>query len=75
MPIRELRNHGAEVIARVLRGERLTVTRDGVEVAELGPVSRSSVAPAELVARRRHLPFVDPAALRRDVDAVIDPSI
>ncbi|MBA3287839.1 MAG: type II toxin-antitoxin system prevent-host-death family antitoxin, partial [Acidimicrobiia bacterium] len=27
--VRELRNHGGEVLDRVIAGERLTVTRDG----------------------------------------------
>ena len=33
--VRELRNHGGEVLDRVARGESLIVTRDGAEVAEL----------------------------------------
>jgi prevent-host-death family protein len=36
--IRDLRNHGGEVIDRVEAGERLTVTRDGRPVAELRPL-------------------------------------
>jgi prevent-host-death family protein len=70
--VRELRNHGGEVLDRVVRGEALIVTRDGIEVAELRPRTRRSPAPADLVARRRHLPRVDPAALRKDLDAVLD---
>lgn len=35
--MRELRNHGGEVLDRVARGEVLVVTRDGAEVAELRP--------------------------------------
>lgn len=70
--IRDLRNHGGEVLARVARGEVLAVTRDGTEVAELRPRTRRSPTPADLVARRRHLPAVDPDALRRDLDEVLD---
>jgi len=33
--IRELRNHGGDVVDRVAAGERLIVTRDGRPVAEL----------------------------------------
>ncbi len=73
--IRELRNHGGEVVDRVARGEHVTVTRHGKQVAELRPV-RSSAAPiAELVHRRAHLPVLDPAQLRRDLDSVIDASL
>jgi prevent-host-death family protein len=32
--VRELRNHGGEVLDRVARGEAVVVTRDGAEVAE-----------------------------------------
>jgi len=70
--VRELRNHGGEVLERVARGEVLVVTRDGSEVAELRPRTRRSPSPADLIGRRRHLPAVDPEALRRDLDAVLD---
>lgn len=73
--VRELRNHGGEVLDRVARGEALIVTRDGREVAELRPRARRSPAPADLVARRRHLPKVDPDALRRDLDTVLDAAL
>jgi len=69
--VRELRNHGGEVLDRVARGEVLVVTRDGFEVAELRPRTRRSPTPADLIARRRHLPRVDPDALRKDLDAVL----
>jgi prevent-host-death family protein len=36
--VRELRNKWGEVLARVERGERVIVTRDGQAVAELRPV-------------------------------------
>lgn len=73
--VRDLRNNGAEVLDRVVRGESLVVTRDGTPVAELAPIRRRSAPPAELIARRRALPAVDPAALRRDLDTVLDPSL
>jgi len=71
--IRDLRNHGGEVVDRVAGGERLTVTRAGKPVALLLPLRRTSLTAAALLARWRRLPPVDPAALRRDIDAVIDP--
>jgi len=70
--VRELRGHGGAVLDDVARGESVVVTRDGTPVAELRPVPRRSATAAELVARRRHLPDVDPAALRADVDTVLD---
>jgi prevent-host-death family protein len=70
--VRDLRNRGGDVIERVLHGESLTVTRDGTAVAELRPLRPAPVPTAELVRRRRHLPDVDPEALRSDIDSVID---
>jgi prevent-host-death family protein len=73
--VRDLRNKGGEVLDRVERGESVIVTRDGRAIAELRPLPRPSVGPAELIARRRRLPQVDPVALRRDIDAVLDQSL
>ena len=70
--IRDLRNHGGEVIERVERGERLTVTRDGRRVAELRPLGRIPVKVGVLVERWSRVPRVDPESLRRDLDEVID---
>jgi prevent-host-death family protein len=70
--VRDLRNHGGDVVERVLRGECLTVTRGGRPVAELRPLSRPGVEAATLLQRWRNLPTVDPDRLRRDIDAVID---
>jgi antitoxin (DNA-binding transcriptional repressor) of toxin-antitoxin stability system len=73
--VRELRNKGGEVLERVEHGERVIVTRDGHAIAELRPLPRRSVGPAQLIERRRRLPRVDPEALRRDIDAVLDPTL
>ena len=72
--IRELRNHGGDVIDRVAAGERLIVTRDGRPVAELHPLRSAPVAADALLARWRRLPMVDLQALREDLDAIVDPS-
>jgi len=73
--IRELRNHGGEVIDRVASGERMTVTRDGRPVAELRPLRRAP-ARSEILARSwARLPALDAAAFRRDIDAVVDASL
>lgn len=73
--IRELRNSGGDVLRRVEHGERIVVTRDGTPVAELRPLPRPRVSPAELIRRRRNLPQVNPDALRRDIDNLIDPEV
>ena len=73
--IRDLRNHGGDVVDRVARGERFVVTRSGRPVAELRPIASDGLPVAELIRRRVHLPVVDPEALRRDADAVIDASL
>lgn len=73
--IRDLRNHGGDVIARVLSGEAVTVTRDGVPVAELRPVPRPRVPKDVLIQRFRGLPSVDAARLRADVDALVDQAL
>jgi prevent-host-death family protein len=73
--IRELRNHGGDVVGRVEAGARAIVTRDGRPVAELRPLRSRGANAAALVERWRRLPAVDAGALRRDVDDVIDQSL
>jgi prevent-host-death family protein len=70
--IRDLRNHGGEVVDRVEHGEQLTVTRDGRRVAELRPVQRRPLKAGVLIERWARLPRVDPDVLRRDLDQAID---
>lgn len=73
--IRDLRNHGGEVVERAQRGERLTITRAGEPVAMLTALARPAVPLEELRRRWAALPSVDPVALRRDLDDVIDPGL
>ena len=73
--IRELRNHGGDVVDRAAKGERLTITRSGKPVAELRPLGRQPVPLDVLMARRRRLPHIDPTRLRKDLDQVLDPSL
>lgn len=73
--IRELRNNGGEVVDRALKGERLTVTRAGKPVAELGPLPRAPKALTILLQSRRNLPAVDPDQLRQDLDTYLDPTL
>lgn len=73
--MRDLRNHGGAVLERVARGETVVVTKDGRPIAELRPLPRPGVGPAELIRRRTHLPNVDAGKLRADIDAVIDQTL
>ncbi|OXM70233.1 type II toxin-antitoxin system Phd/YefM family antitoxin [Amycolatopsis vastitatis] len=66
---REFRNNSAAIMDAVEAGETYHVTRNGVEIAELRPVSRRKrFTAAELVKRHKRLPRVDAAELRRDAD-------
>ena len=73
--IRELRNHGGDVIERVLAGECLTVTRAGNPVAELRPLPKQGIDATALLQRWKNLPRVNADEFRRDVDAVLDASL
>jgi prevent-host-death family protein len=73
--IRELRNHGGDVVDRVAAGERLVVTRGGKPVAELRPVRPRGPSAPMLLARWRRLPPMDGAALRGDLDSTVDPRL
>ena len=73
--VRELRNHGGDVLQRAEQGEEMTVTRDGRAVARITALPRPALTVTELRRRRRHLTAMDPEALRRDVDAVLDTSL
>lgn len=70
--IRDLRNHGGEVVDRAARGEPITVTRAGKAVAELRAVARPPISADVLLSRWHRLPPVDPAALRADIDSLLE---
>lgn len=72
--IRELRNHGGDVVDRAAAGEQITITRSGREVAELRAV-RPPLSAEALLTRWNRLPAVDPAALRADIDQLLDPGL
>jgi prevent-host-death family protein len=66
---REFRNNSAAIMDAVEAGETYQVTRNGVTVAELRPVSRRRrLSAEELVERHRKLPKVDYAEMRREAD-------
>lgn len=75
MAIRDLRNHGGEILDRVEGGEAITVTRDGRPIAELRPLARRPLQASLLLQRWRSLPAVDPVKLRADIDDLLDPTL
>lgn len=73
--IRDLRNHGGEVVDRAARGEPITITRSGRPVAELHRLSREPLSAEELIARRKNAPRVDYGKMREELDAIVDQSL
>jgi antitoxin (DNA-binding transcriptional repressor) of toxin-antitoxin stability system len=73
--IRDLRNHGGEVVDRAARGEQITITRSGRPVAQLRQLDREPLTAEELIARHRNLPPVDHGKMRAELDSIIDPSL
>jgi antitoxin (DNA-binding transcriptional repressor) of toxin-antitoxin stability system len=73
--IRDLRNHGGDVVDRAARGEQITITRSGKAVAELRALPHPPLAAEVLLSRWRRLPRLDPAALRSDVDRLLHGSL
>lgn len=69
--IRQLRNHGGDIVDRAARGEQITITRSGRPVAELRPIAPPPLSAQTLLLRRRRLPAVDPVALRADIDEIM----
>jgi len=49
--VRDLRNHGRQVLDRVEAGESVTITRDGKPVAQLEPLARARLSAAAVVER------------------------
>lgn len=73
--IRDLRNRGGDIVERAASGEPITVTSSGIPVARLTALPPGPIAPEQLLVRWRRLPPIDAAALRADVDAVLDSRI
>jgi prevent-host-death family protein len=73
--VRDLRNHGGEVIDRVLAGEQITITKHGKPVADLVPHRPKASQRDVIVERWRHLPPIDYAAMRAELDEIIDPRL
>lgn len=73
--VRDLRNHGGDVLDSVMRGESVTVTRQGRPIAELRPIAEAGVLASALSERWHGIPVLDLASLRSDLDDVLDPAL
>lgn len=66
VPVRELNQHTADVLARVERGERVEITRNGVRIAILEPAHPNPlselIASGEVRPARGGLPLLPPGA-------------
>ncbi|MFH1469524.1 MAG: hypothetical protein ABIO70_34385 [Pseudomonadota bacterium] len=69
---RELRNHSAEIMRGLDRGERYIVTRNGVPIGELRPLRRRLVGRAAIEAAMAGAPSIDGPRFRSELDAVLD---
>ena len=73
---RELRNDSGAILREVQAGQTITVTRNGVPVAELRAVpQRRFVLRAVIAEAARRAPRVDFDRLRTELDAVVDQSV
>ena len=70
---RELRNESGEIMRGLDRGEAYVITRNGVPVGELVPVTRRRFVAAEALAEAfSGAPVVDLERLRADLDEQVD---
>jgi antitoxin (DNA-binding transcriptional repressor) of toxin-antitoxin stability system len=61
----DLRKRWSNVVNRATRGEQITITH-------ARGLSRTPLSAEMLIRHRRLLPRVDPVALRKDIDEVLD---
>ena len=73
---RELRNDSAAILREVQAGQAITISRNGVPVAELRPIPPRRFVPRAVIAdAASRAPRVDAGRLRADLDAVVEQSI
>ena len=75
MSVWDLRNPGGDVLDSVLRGKRVTVTRPGTPVVELGPAAAAGAPASVVLDRWATIPVLDLDGLCADLDAVLNPSL
>lgn len=73
---RQLRNDSGAVLREVQAGRTITVTRNGMPVAELRPLARRQFVPrSEIAAAAGRAPRIDLHRLRADLDTVVDQAL
>ena len=73
---RELRNDSAAVLREVQSGQTIIVTRNGMPVAELRPISPRRFVPRAAIAdAAARAPRIDAARFRKELDDVVDASV
>lgn len=73
---RELRNDSGAILREVQAGETITVSRNGVPVAELRPVPPRRFVPRAVIEEAaKRAPRIDARRFRDDLDSVVDPSV
>ncbi|HZE40710.1 MAG TPA: type II toxin-antitoxin system prevent-host-death family antitoxin [Stackebrandtia sp.] len=70
---RDLRNDSGKILQAVSQGETFIVARNGTPMAELRPLpGRMFVSKEEAIRGAEHLPPMDYAKLRAELDELID---
>ena len=73
---RELRNDSAAVLREVQAGQTMIVTRNGMPVAELRPISPRRFVPRAVIAEAAaRAPRIDAKRFRTDLDNIVDVSV
>jgi len=73
---RELRNDSGAVLREVQAGQTIVVTRNGMPVAELRPISPRRFVPRAVIAdAAARAPRIDATRFRTDLEDVVDLSV
>lgn len=75
MTVRDLRNNGGEILDAVMRGEGMTVTRQGRAIAELQPLRGPGVRIETLQKAFKRGPTLRHDELRADMAEFLDMSL
>jgi antitoxin (DNA-binding transcriptional repressor) of toxin-antitoxin stability system len=70
---RQLRNENAKIVRALDCGDSFVITRNGFPIGRLAPMQRRIFVPtSELIESSAHLPAIDAARFRSDIDAYVD---